>query len=120
MPLARIKPAKHQGVNLYRPGLLTTTKWDQHNTMDHHKLYSAATPESRWDGWMATKLLNCIYIDNSIYIYIFHTLIFYFIFYRKPIITCFIITLRMSCKLVHVLSYCGVSIAYNKRRYDMI
>jgi len=24
----------------------------------------------------------------------------------------------MSCKLVHVLSYCGVSIAYNKRRYD--
>jgi len=30
--------------------------------------------------------------------------------------TCFIITLRMSCKLIHVLSYCGLSVAYNKRR----
>jgi len=23
----------------------------------------------------------------------------------------------MSCKLIHVFSYCGVSVAYNKRRY---
>jgi len=46
MPLAR---AKQQVVNLYRPGLLTTTKWHQHNIMDHHKLYSTAAPESRWD-----------------------------------------------------------------------
>src|SRR6218665_980354 len=38
-------------------------------------------PESRWDGWMMTKLLNCIYIDNSIYIYLLYlNFLFFFQF----------------------------------------
>src|SRR6218665_42753 len=50
-------------------------------------------------------------------IYIFHTLIFYFFTISLLLPTCCMITLCMSCKLIHVFSYCDVSVAYNKRIY---
>src|SRR6218665_747933 len=69
-----------QVVNLYRPGLLTTTKWHQHNIMDHHKLYSTAACELRW-GWMdddkAPELHIILIINIYIYLLYFKTLFFY-------------------------------------------
>jgi len=33
--------------------------------MDHHKLYSAVALSRDGDGWMTTKLLNCLYIAKT-------------------------------------------------------